>query len=274
MSRCSLVVVLGQSNASGSATDHDPDGLDARDPRILTFPATGPDAGTIVPAREPLAPLGGHPPGGMGPGGPFASLLLPTLPPDATILIVPAAMGGTGFRRHGGYPGLWKVGHQVDGVPRLFDLAVAHVRAALAAAGPGSDIAAVLWYQGESDGGRPAAEYAADLDELVGAFRAAVPEAAEVPYLVGGLAAERLATYPDHAGVQQALETIAERVPLTAFAPAPPPGHMIDGITHFDAGGQRLLGASYFGAYLELARGQQPDGDQPLGDDPRHCARA
>lgn len=269
---CSLVVVLGQSNASGSATDHDPDGLDARDPRILTFPATGPDAGTIVHAREPLAPIGGHPPGGMGPGGPFASLLLAELP-DRHVLIVPAAMGGTGFRRHGGYPGLWKVGHQVDGVPRLFHLAVAHVRAALSAAGPGSDIAAVLWHQGESDGGRDAADYANDLDELILAFRRQVPEAASAPFLVGGLAAERLASYPDHAGVQHALETVAERVPLTAFAPAPPPGHMIDGITHFDASGQRLLGASYFRAYRDLVGLQQPGGDQPLGDDPRDRAR-
>ncbi|WP_432534056.1 sialate O-acetylesterase [Kineococcus arenarius] len=254
-----LVVVLGQSNASGTNTDFEPDGRDARDPRIEVFPATGPDAGRVVPAREPLAPLLHHPPGGMGPGGPFAALLLETLPPERRVLLVPAAVGGTGFRAHGSHPGVWKVGLHLPGVPNLFEEAVAHVGAALRAAGPGSRVAAVLWHQGETDAGRGRTEreYAADLDELIAGFRARVRTAPDAPFLVGQLPAERLAAHPGHAGVAAALAGTPGRVPGTGFAPAPPPGHVHDVTTHLDAQGQRLLGAAYFEAYLRV-RGRPP----------------
>ncbi|WP_432514431.1 sialate O-acetylesterase [Kineococcus sp. SYSU DK001] len=279
-----LVVVLGQSNASGTNTDVEPDGLDRRDARIRTFGASGPDAGRVVPAREPLAPLRGHPPGGMGPGGPFASLLLPTLPAHRDVLVVPAAVGGTGFRTHGSFPGVWAVGLHPPGVPNLLDLAVAHVRAALRAAGPGSRVAAVLWQQGETDGGqeRGEAEYAADLDELIAAFRAQVPTAAAAPFTVGGLPAERLAAYPGHAGVQAALEATPARVPRTGFAPAPPPGHVNDVTTHLTAAGQRILGANHLAASRSALRapgggdgaGQQAAVGQPPRDQGRHRAGA
>ncbi|PRY10545.1 sialate O-acetylesterase [Kineococcus rhizosphaerae] len=257
-----LVVVLGQSNASGTNTDGDPDGVDARDARVGVFAASGPDAGRIVPAREPFWPLLGHPPGGVGPGGPFASLLLPTLPADRGVLVVPAAVGGTGFRTHGTYPGVWKVGLEVEGTPNLFALATEHVRAALAAAGPGSRVRVVLWHQGETDGGqgRGEAEYAADLDELVTAFRAQVPTARDVPFLLGGMAPERLAAFPDHAGVAAAHAATPRRLAGTAFAPTRA-GHVNDVTTHLTAEGQRLLAADLFAAFTAL-EGSAPSSAQ------------
>jgi hypothetical protein len=247
-----LVVVLGQSNASGTNTDFEPDGLDARDGRILTYPATGPDAGTIVPAREPLAPIGGHPPGGMGPGGPFAALLLPTLPPERRILIVAATMGGTGMRGHGSYPGVWLPGFRFGSAVNLFDAAVDHLRAALSAAGDDSSIAAVLWHQGESDGGRSEAAYAADVDAVITGLRDRVPEAAGAPFIAGQLPLERLAAYPDHSGIDAALRRLPSRMANTGFAAAPPLGHVNDVTTHLAATGQRILGANYFAAYEAL----------------------
>jgi hypothetical protein len=252
MSGYDLVVVVGQSNASGTNTDFDPDGIDARDGRILTYPATGPDAGSIVPAREPLAPIGGHPPGGMGPGGPFAALLLPTLPPDRHILIVTATMGGTGMRRHGTYAGVWLPHFEFSNATNLFDAAVDHLRAALAAAGSGSRIAAVLWHQGESDGGRSEADYAADLDTVIVELRHRVPETAGAPFIAGQLPRERLAAYPDHAGVDAALRRLPERMANTGCAAAPPLGHVNDVTTHLAATGQRILGANYFAVYKAL----------------------
>jgi len=252
MSGYEIVVVLGQSNASGTNTDFEPDGRDARDPRILTFPATGEEAGTIVHAREPLAPIGGHPPGGMGPGGPFAALLLPTLAPGRRILIVPATMGGTGMRGHGSFAGVWLPGLQQGEAVNLFDAAVAHLRAAVAAAGEDSRIAVVLWHQGESDGGRDEADYAADLDTVISELRRQVPQAAEAPFIVGQLPLERLAAYPNHAGVDEALRGLPGRVENTGFASAPPVGHVNDVTTHLAATGQRILGANYFTAYEAL----------------------
>lgn len=251
-----LVVVLGQSNASGTNTDFTPGVL--LDPRIDVFAATGPDAGRIVAAREPFWPLLSHPPGGVGPGGPFASLLLPTLPGDRRVLVVPAAVGGTGFRTHGSHPGVWKVGLDVAGTPNLLTRAVAHARAALAAAGPGSRVRAVLWHQGETDGGRgrTEAEYAADLDELIAAFREQVPTAGRAPFLLGGLAPERLAAHPDHAGVVAAHEGTPRRVERTGYAPTPA-GHVNDGTTHLTATGQRLLAAGLFAALTCLERSDQ-----------------
>lgn len=246
-----LVVLLGQSNANGSNTDYEPDGQDARDPRILTFPGSGPGVRTIVPAREPLAPIGGHPPGGMGPAGPFAALHLATLPPEDRIVIVPITMGGTGMRRHGTYPGVWKVGLDAPPARNLFEAAVEHTRAALAAAGPDAVIDVVLWHQGESDGGRAEAEYAADLDELIRAFRVRVPEAAASPFIVGQLPADRLRAYPDHRGVADALRHLPTRVENTGYAESPGPGSVNDETTHLTAAAQRIFGASYTAAYRE-----------------------
>lgn len=247
-----VVLVIGQSNASGTNTDYEPDGRDARDPRILTFPRTGVDADCIVPAREPLAPIGGHPPGGMGPGGPFAAALLPMLAPGRRILIVPAAMGGTGFRRHGTYAGVWKAGLHLEGVLNLLTEAVAHLRAALTTAGRGSRVLAVLWQQGESDGGRPEADYAEDLDELISTLRIEVPEAADAPFLAGGLPRERLAAYPDHEGVERALRGLGTRVRTASYVEPPPRGHVNDRTTHLTAEGQRILGANYVRAWSAL----------------------
>lgn len=246
-----LVVVLGQSNASGTNTDFAAGA--ALDPRIDVFAATGPDAGRIVPAREPFWPLLSHPPGGVGPGGPFAALLVPTLPADRRLLVVPAAVGGTGFRTHGSHAGVWKVGLDLPGTPNLFARAVAHVRAALEAAGEGSRVRVVLWHQGETDGGkgRSENEYAADLDELITTFREVVPTTADVPFLLGGLAPERLAAYPNHCGVVAAHEHTPDRVPRSAYVPTPA-GHVNDGTTHLTAAGQRLLAAGLFAAFTSL----------------------
>lgn len=251
-----IVLVIGQSNATGTNTDFDPEGLDARDPRIMTFPKTGDGAETIIPATEPLAPIGGHPPGGMGPGGPFATHLLETLDPGRRVLIVPAAMGGTGFRRHGTYAGVWKAGLELEETPNLLVMAIEHLRAALLAAGTGSRVAAILWQQGETDGGRSEADYAADLDELIATIRHEVPEASGSPFLVGGLPPDRVQAYPDHAGVDAALRNTPHRVPNTGFAEPPPLGHVNDGTTHLTAEGQRILGGNYFTSFLQLKNSQ------------------
>src|SRR5262245_27687480 len=128
-----LIVVMGQSNASGTNDDYDPTGADARDHRVKVFPASGPHSRTIQPATEPLPGLVGAG-AGMGPAGPFAQELLVYTPPRRDLLIVPCAVGGTGFAGHGSFPGQWKVTDRTPGVLNLFEFTVAHLQRAIAAA--------------------------------------------------------------------------------------------------------------------------------------------
>ncbi|HEY0000392.1 MAG TPA: sialate O-acetylesterase [Actinoplanes sp.] len=256
-----IVAVLGQSNASGTNDDYEPHGRDAYDDRIQVFPASGPASRTIQPAVEPLASLLGRG-DGLGPGGPFATELLAHLPAERQVLIVPCGVGGTGFNAHGSFPGRWKVSDRTPGVLNLFEFSLVHLRRAIAAADSvgTTRAAAVLWHQGEADGspGRRTADHAADLDELIDALRARLPLFARTPFLVGQLAAERLADQPGASEVDAAHRGTPKRRPHTGFAAGPGPGYCLRDRTHLSAEGQRLLARSYFTEWLRL-RDEDPE---------------
>ena len=264
-----IVAVLGQSNASGTNDDYEPSGCDTRDERVRVFAASGPNGRSIQPAVEPLASLLG-PGSGMGPGGPFAQELLAHIPAGRRVLIVPCAVGGTGFGAHGSFPGLWKVSDRTPGVLNLFEFSMVHLRRAIAAADAAGSTraAAVLWHQGEADArpGRREADHAADLDDLIDAFRARLPLFARAPFLVGQLAAERLTDQPGADEVDAAHRATPRRRPWTGFAPAPGPGYCTRDRTHFSAEGQRRLARSYLQAWLRV-RDQEivgSDGDSAV----------
>jgi hypothetical protein len=90
--RYDLVVVAGQSNASGRGVPIDP-ALDRPHPGIFQFANSGDSVGSIVIAQEPLAMH--DVPTGIGPGMEFARHLVHTLPERRSVLIVPTAHGGT-----------------------------------------------------------------------------------------------------------------------------------------------------------------------------------
>ncbi|KAJ0986755.1 hypothetical protein J5N97_005111 [Dioscorea zingiberensis] len=93
---------------------------------------------------------------GVGPGMPFATALLPRLPPGSTIGLVPCAVGGTAIRE-------WERGSKLYN-----DM----VRRAKEVTGDG-EIKAVLWYQGESDttSDQSARSYRHNLERFIGDVR-------------------------------------------------------------------------------------------------------
>ncbi|XP_039145900.1 probable carbohydrate esterase At4g34215 isoform X1 [Dioscorea cayenensis subsp. rotundata] len=133
----SIFILSGQSNMAGRGGVHSrkwdtiiPTECEPH-PSILRFSASS----SWDTAVEPLhADIDVSKACGVGPGMPFATALLPHLPPGSTIGLVPCAVGGTAIKE-------WERGE------KLYE---EMVRRSKEVAGEG-EIKAVLWFQGESD---------------------------------------------------------------------------------------------------------------------------
>ena len=119
--RAAVLIVTGQSNERGSneASALDPaDPRIAPDPRILEWPSSGSEVGSLVPARERLRHFNtGRGEASIGPAMPAARALLAALGPDDLVIVVPCAVGGSDFA----FDGEWAVGGplQVETAARL-----------------------------------------------------------------------------------------------------------------------------------------------------------
>ncbi|CAH0262863.1 hypothetical protein SRABI98_03553 [Microbacterium sp. Bi98] len=162
------------------------------------------------------------------------------------VLIVQAAVGSLGFgttsinpppegyRYH--FNGTWDRTLTADTRNR-FAMAVSMTLAALAAAGPGSRLIAMLWSQGEADGGMTQEQYAAKLDDLIAAFRAAVGYPA-LPVIVGSMTPEM---HTDHEGFEQIARALADtprRLERVGFVWGPANGHRYSQTVHYSYAGQ------------------------------------
>lgn len=245
-----LWLLLGQSNMSGRGTAFDAR-LDPTDSRVLQFGASGTYAGVISQAVEPLAMV--DTPSGIGPGLGAARWIAPYLKGGRRILLIPGAKGGTPFRGASSPAGwTWKIDR--SDVTNLYAAAIAQTKAALAAAGPGSRIAGVLWVQGETDGDNNTSgpNYQADFDALIDGLRTtfALPN---LPFVVGQMVPDYLAT-----GTRTAIDAVHAATPTrkahTAFAHGLPMSNNADG-NHYDAPGQRFLARSMAQAARALSTG-------------------
>lgn len=240
-----VVLLAGQSNMVGFGLGFDAALDGTPDPRILQWSRTG-TRGRIVPATDPLR----HPgvaEGRVGLGLSFARAYLATRAPGRSVLLVPAAVGGTGFAN-----GRWNPGDD------LFEGAVRRTRAALAAA-PNACLAAILWHQGESDvGALSGPDYAARLARTVAAFRARIGGARRVPFVTGRFEPGWVGPTPQQTAILDALAHLSDTVPLTVNVSAEGltgnPGDRI----HFDAASQRALGRRYFEGLLALVGERAP----------------
>lgn len=225
-----LILVAGQSNAQGQNNDFDAR-TDPADSRVWVFEGASTYSHQITRAVEPMVHQSGS--GGVGPGLPFARWYASTAPSNRRVLLVPAAVAGTALTDTSGQT--WHP--QVRG--SLYDGAIAQTNAALAAAGTGARIVAVLWVQGEQDAGNnvPAATYQPLLDALIGGLRRDLA-APNLPFIVGSMVPETYGSTPIaavHAGTPT-------RVRYTAYV-QPPTGYArTDQTLHYTAAGQRVIG--------------------------------
>lgn len=246
-----VILGLGQSNMSGSASDFDTTNIDVPEPGIFQWAADGPVGGfpkpgvlarSIEPLGHPDYSLPGHT-ANMGPLHEFARWYRLSQP-NRRVIVVPAAYGGTPFEGADSHAAgkSWKVS---AGAGNLLANAIALTQAAIAAGGAGSKLVAILWVHGEQDttNGTSGATYRADLEAMIDYLRTQLAAPA-VPFVIGQMLANRGASIDL---IQAATPT---RKPYTAYAAGPAPaGTYVDpvnGAIHYNAAGQRKLARAMF----------------------------
>ena len=235
-----VVLLAGQSNMVGFGLGFDA-AIDAQpDPRIEQLAL---DSKRIVAAVEPLQHPGSV--NRVGLGMSFARAYLQTLPSPRKLLLVPSAVGDTGFLERRWNPG-----------DDLFESAVKRMNAALAQ-DAGNCVAALLWHQGEADAEQNATsvQYAAHLDRMIQGFRSRIANAAQAPFVLGQFVPDWTpGPKVSQRAVGAAISETPNRVALTAVVSSAGLSSNIragDRI-HFDAAGQRELGRRYFDALSKL----------------------
>jgi hypothetical protein len=167
------------------------------------------------------------------------------------VLLVPVARGDTSFAPKNGHT--WDpadTGTRVNHYRR----ALTQIDAALAAA-PGSEVMAILWHQGESDVPKMSAdEYAVKLDSVIDGLRERYGP--NVPVLVGQMVPEEIETgHPNYPAIDAVHADTPNRRPVVAYVAGPRGSYNADDEKiHYDAAGQRELGARMWQALVELAR--------------------
>ena len=232
-----VFTLIGQSNMVGRAVF---DGGSIHPAGVRQWGRVGADDGQLVPAGVPLQHHDPNP-GQMGLDIGFAEAFAQTFP-DASLVLVPSADGGTGFSANRWNPG-----------DDLYADAVARTNAVLAA-NPGFVFAGFLWHQGESDVGFVG--YQAALDAMIAALRIDTGQTG-APFVLGGLVPGWIAGNTDRQTIQAIIEGTPSRVSGTVFASSA--GLTAAGADiHFVAPDLRMLGQRYFDAWV-AARGLAPD---------------
>lgn len=234
-----LYLLVGQSNMAGRGAV-EPDDRKPH-PRVLMLDR----AGSWVPAVDPM-----HfdkPSAGVGLGRTFG-MILADADPSITVGLIPCAVGGSPIDA-------WKTGaYYAATKSHPWDDAIARAKLALKA----GELKGILWHQGESDSNAQGApEYQAKLDDLVARFRKELA-APDLPFIVGGLGKfDDVPWDAPREQVDQALRSLPERVPHTAFVGADGLKHKGDKV-HFDAAGYREFGRRYAAAYQKLTARRSP----------------
>lgn len=235
-----VIIVMGQSNTlAGSGYDSI---LDKGHPRIFQLGRREHEL-DVIEAKEPLDHHE-YLPGFIGFAMTFGKWYASTfLASDRNILIIPCGQGGSGFDDH-----RWNRGDDlyVDAVMRTNYVLERF---------PGSNLKTVLWHQGEDDVDSP--YFQEKLDSMIVNFRRDVPNAKDIPFILGGM----VPYWSDQSDVRRLheciLKTTPDRISLTAYADPRIPCRIVktddakDEI-HYNAEGARLLGYRYFDAYRSL----------------------
>lgn len=241
-----VVVVMGQSNALGAGEGWEPLGADAPHANVYQMSSYPALEDLVLPAADPLLnpqPMFGR----VGFGLTFAKDYAEATGRD--VLIIPVGVGETGFTEAGGRT--WDPDNETAPI-NLYERAVEQIGDALGK-NPNSRLVAVLWHQGEGDVRTMSGdEYQERLDRVIDGLRESYGDA---PFLVGGMSPDRMAEMGGlYTEVYEAHRTVADRMPETAFVPAPEGMHNVGETIHLNAAGQRYLGNAFWEAYEALAR--------------------
>lgn len=239
-----IVPVLGQSNAFGMGLGLDLSGPDRPHPRVHQWAMCGPSAGKAVLAVDPL--IHEIPGKGVGFGLTFAKHLADET--GRTVLLIPGARGDTSFTPKNGYT--WDPADTRTRV-NLYRRGVSAIDKALAAY-PGSEVAAVLWHQGESDVPLTSGPvYRAKLDSLIADLR--IRYGTDLPMLLGGMAPEEMElSGRDYPKIHAVHVDTPARIPGTAFIPGP--RNCVNSATdrHYNAAGMRQMGHDMWTKFRQL----------------------
>lgn len=239
-----VVPILGQSNAFGMGLPLDPTGLDRAHPSVHQWAMCGPSKGTVVLGVDPL--FHEIPCKRVGFGVTFAKRLADDT--GRAVLLVPGARGDTSFTPKNGYT--WD-GNDHSTRVNLYRQAVAAIDAALDHY-PGSEVATILWHQGETDVPLMSpAVYQEKLDTLIDALRGRY--GADTPVVLGQMVPEEMEfSGKDYAGINAVHEDTPNRRPGTAFVPGPRSSFNSDADRHYSAAGLRELGERMWLAYRAM----------------------
>lgn len=236
-----VVPILGQSNAFGMGLGLDATGLDAAHPLVHQWAMSGPSKGTVVAGVDPL--FHEIPCKRVGFGVAFAKRLADAT--GRTVLLIPGARGDTSFTPKNGYS--WD---RTDTTARvnLYRQGVGAIDAALRRY-PGSEVAVVLWHQGETDVPlMSAATYQGKLDSLIDDLRERY--GAGLPVVLGQMVPEEMElSGKPYAGINAVHEDTPNRRHRTVFVPGPREAFNSDADRHYSGTGLRELAERMWSAY-------------------------
>jgi hypothetical protein len=239
-----VVPVLGQSNACGMGVGLDLAGPDRPHPRVHQWAMCGPSKGTAILGVDPL--LHEVPSSGVGFGMTFAKNLADAT--GRTVLLIPCARGDTSFTAKNSYT--WDPADTRTRV-NLYRRAVEAIDKVLARF-PGSEIAAVLWHQGETDVPLTSASvYQTKLDSVVDGLRDRYGEG--LPFILGQMVPEEMErSHKPYPAIDAVHADTPNRRPCTAFVAGPRSCCNSETDTHYNAAGQRQLGLAMWHAYRSM----------------------
>lgn len=244
-----IILLVGQSNMRGAATDYDAAGVDAYPASVYQTTWSGATPATIAKANEPLYSQDAG--AGMGAGHNFATAWATNrLTPGRSVLVVNAARGGTGFSLPStgdDTSATWQVDTADDGHNLAWNT-VRAAQAALTLAGTGSKIVAVLANHGSTDGinNQPKATFKARLNTWLDFVRTQL-NLGTTPYLMMQM---RPSLFGEnrHLIIDQAQQELAAEKPWVQFV-ASPVGSAYEKAdsVHFNALGVRTIGTNLYG---------------------------
>lgn len=240
-----ILVGTGASNMVGRATDEG--AVDTYSDRVFVYSQHGADQDSIQSAKEYLRHP--DPSEGLSPFNTFvADYVANRLTAGRKVLIVPVAYGGTGFTTpdSNGNSMTWRPDAAADANNR-FLFAVNKVNDALAAAGSGSSVKAILHNAGSTDGSNntPKETYRGYFNTFIDALRTQL--GATVPFLMMQSRPDLMAAETRHRIIDEVQQetVVAKRYTAYAYSPTATDTRMPDAV-HFNAKGVRIIGHSLF----------------------------